>query len=129
MDPTKSGEVSRLLEAMSNGDASALDRLTSLLYVDLRRVAHSHMRQERAGHPLQTTALVNEAYLRLVDVKRVAWRDRAHFLSVAARVMRRVLVDAARTRASLKRRTRGTPRPLHRHRLRPVSLGAVSPCR
>jgi len=107
VDPTKSGEVSRLLEALSNGDTAALDRLTSLLYVDLRRVAHSHMRQERAGHPLQTTALVNEAYLRLVDVKRVAWRDRAHFLSVAARVMRRVLVDAARTRASLKRGGQG----------------------
>ena len=107
MEPTNSGDVTGLLEAWSKGDASALDRLTSLLYVELRRVAHSHMRQERAGHTLQTTALVNEAYLRLVDVKKVAWRDRVHFLSVAARVMRRVLVDAARTRASLKRGGQG----------------------
>jgi len=103
VEPINSGEVTGLLEAWSKGDASALDRLTSLLYAELRRVAHSHMRQERAGHTLQTTALVNEAYLRLVDVKKVAWQDRVHFLSVAARVMRRVLVDAARTRASLKR--------------------------
>jgi RNA polymerase sigma factor (TIGR02999 family) len=107
VEPTNSGEVTRLLEAWSEGDASALDRLTSLLYVELRRVAHGHLRQERAGHTLQTTALVNEAYLRLVDVKKIAWRDRVHFLSVAARVMRRVLVDAARTRASLKRGGQG----------------------
>jgi RNA polymerase sigma-70 factor (ECF subfamily) len=107
VEPTNSGEVTGLLEAWSKGDASALDRLTSLLYVELRRLAHSFMRQERAGHTLQTTALVNEAYLRLVDVNKVAWRDRVHFLSVAARVMRRVLVDAARTRASLKRGGQG----------------------
>ena len=66
-------------------------------------MAHRYMRRERAGHTLQTTALVNEAYLRLVDVKDVAWQDRAHFLAIAARVMRRILVDAARSRASLKR--------------------------
>jgi len=74
-----------------------------LLYVELRRLAHGYMRQERAGHGLQTTALVHEAYLRLVDVKSVAWQDRSHFMAVAARAMRRVLVDAARTRASRKR--------------------------
>jgi RNA polymerase sigma factor (TIGR02999 family) len=101
--PTNSQEVTSLLKAWSQGDASALDRLTPLLYDELRRLARGYMRQERAGHTLQTTALVNEAYLRLVDVKQVAWQDRAHFLSVAARAMRRVLVDAARTRASLKR--------------------------
>jgi len=101
--PTNSGEVTGLLKAWSQGDASALDRLTPLLYEELRRLARAYMRQERAGHTLQTTALVNEAYLRLVDVKAVAWQDRAHFLAVAARAMRRVLVDAARTRASLKR--------------------------
>jgi RNA polymerase sigma factor (TIGR02999 family) len=101
--PTNSQEVTSLLKAWSQGDASALDRLTPLLYDELRRLAHGYMRHERAGHTLQTTALVNEAYLRLVDVKQVAWQDRAHFFAVAARAMRRVLVDAARTRASLKR--------------------------
>lgn len=103
MGPTNSQEVTSLLKAWSQGDASALDRLTPLLYDELRRLAHGYMRHERAGHTLQTTALVNEAYLRLVDVKQVAWQDRAHFFAVAARAMRRVLVDAARTRASLKR--------------------------
>ena len=103
MAPTSTDEVTALLRAWSQGDASALDRLTSLLYVELRRLAHGYMRQERAGHSLQTTALVHEAYLRLVDAKSVAWQDRSHFLAVAARAMRRVLVDAARTRASLKR--------------------------
>jgi RNA polymerase sigma-70 factor (ECF subfamily) len=102
--PTNSDDVTALLKAWSQGDASALDRLTPLLYDELRRLAHAYMRQERrAGQTLQTTALVNEAYLRLVDVTSVAWQDRAHFLAVAARAMRRVLVDAARTRASWKR--------------------------
>ena len=89
--------------AWREGDASALDRLTPLLYDELRRLAHSYMRRERAGHTLQTTALVHEAYLRLVDVKNVTWQDRAHFLAIAARVIRRILVDAGRIRASLKR--------------------------
>jgi RNA polymerase sigma factor (TIGR02999 family) len=101
--PTKSAEITTLLKAWSNGDRSALDRLTPLLYDELRRLAHRYMRHERAGNTLQTTALVNEAYLRLVDVKGVDWRDRIHFLAVAARIMRRVLVDAARRRASAKR--------------------------
>lgn len=102
--PTNSDDVTGLLKAWSQGDASALDRLTPLLHDELRRLAHAYMRQERrAGQTLQTTALVNEAYLRLVDVKSVAWQDRAHFLAVAARAMRRILVDAARTRASWKR--------------------------
>jgi RNA polymerase sigma-70 factor, ECF subfamily len=101
--PTKSDEITGLLKAWSQGDASAAERLTPLLYDDLRRLAHRYVRRERAGHTFQTTALVNEAYLRLVDVKNVAWQDRAHFLAIAARVMRRILVDAARTRASLKR--------------------------
>jgi RNA polymerase sigma factor (TIGR02999 family) len=92
-----------LLKAWSQGDVSALNRLTPLLYDELRRLAHRYVRHERAGQSLQTTALLNEAYLRLIDVKNVAWQDRAHFLAVAARVMRRILVDAARTRASLKR--------------------------
>jgi RNA polymerase sigma-70 factor (ECF subfamily) len=101
--PTKSAEITTLLKAWSNGDRSALDRLTPLLYDELRHLAHRYMRHERAGHSLQTTALVNEAYLRLVDVTGVDWQDRIHFLAVAARIMRRVLVDAARRRASAKR--------------------------
>jgi RNA polymerase sigma factor (TIGR02999 family) len=101
--PTKSDEITGLLKAWSQGDASAAERLTPLLYDDLRRLAHRYVRRERADLTFQTTALVNEAYLRLVDVKNVAWQDRAHFLAIAARVMRRILVDAARTRASLKR--------------------------
>jgi RNA polymerase sigma factor (TIGR02999 family) len=101
--PTKSAEITTLLKAWNHGDASALDRLTPLIYDELRQLAHRYMRHERAGHTLQTTALVNEAYLRLVDVKGVNWQDRIHFLAVAARIMRRVLVDAARRRASTKR--------------------------
>jgi RNA polymerase sigma-70 factor (ECF subfamily) len=101
--PTTSAEITSLLKAWSRGDAAALDRLTSLLYDELRRMARGYMRHEHPGHTLQTTALVNEAYLRLVDAKGVDWQDRVHFLAVAARIMRRILVDAARTRASAKR--------------------------
>lgn len=103
MVPTKSAQITTLLRAWSEGDTSALDRLTSLLYDELRRLARGYMRHERPGQTLQTTALINEAYLRLVDVKGVDWQDRAHFLAVAARIMRRILVDAARARASAKR--------------------------
>lgn len=103
MVPTKSAEITTLLKAWSEGDTSALDRLTPLLYDELRRLARGYMRHERPGHTLQTTALINEAYLRLVDVKGVDWDGRAHFLAVAARIMRRILVDAARARASAKR--------------------------
>jgi RNA polymerase sigma factor (TIGR02999 family) len=101
--PTKSAEITTLLKAWSNGDRSALDRLTPLIYDELRQLAHRYMRHERAGQTLQTTALVNEAYLRLVDVRGVDWQDRIHFLAVAARIMRRILVDAARRRTSAKR--------------------------
>jgi RNA polymerase sigma-70 factor, ECF subfamily len=108
MVSTKSAEITTLLKAWSHGDAAALDRLTPLIYDDLRRLAHRYMREERAGHMLQTTALVNEAYLRLVDVRGVDWQGRAHFLAVYARVMRRILIDAARKRASTKRGGRMT---------------------
>jgi RNA polymerase sigma factor (TIGR02999 family) len=101
--PTKSAEITGLLKAWSLGDAAALDRLTPLVYDELRDLAHRYIRHERAGHTLQTTALVNEAYLRLVDVKGIDWQDRVHFLAVSARIMRRILVDAARARASAKR--------------------------
>jgi RNA polymerase sigma factor (TIGR02999 family) len=101
--PTKSAEITTLLKAWGRGDAAALERLTPLLYDELRRLARGYMRREHAGHTLQATALVNEAYLRLLEVKNVDWRDRVHFLAVAARTMRRILVDAARMRASAKR--------------------------
>jgi RNA polymerase sigma factor (TIGR02999 family) len=100
---TNSAEVTTLLKAWSHDDRAALDRLTSLLYDELRSLAHRYMRRERGGHSLQTTGLVSEAFLRLVDVKGVDWQDRGHFLAVSARIMRRILVEAARARASAKR--------------------------
>src|ERR1700693_2217006 len=99
----ESPEITVLLKAWGSGDAAALDRLTPLVYDELRRLARRYMRNERAGNTLQTTALVNEAYLRLVDAKRVAWQDRVHFFAVSAQMMRRILVDAARARGSAKR--------------------------
>jgi len=91
-------EVTRLLVAWRGGDAGALDRLLPLVYAELRRVAHRYMRDERPNHPLQTTALVHEAYLRLIDVTRVDWQSRNHFFAVSAQLMRRILVEAARRR-------------------------------
>ena len=96
-------EITRLLLAWRSGDSTALNRLMPLVYQELRRLAHYFMSRERPGHLLQTTALVNEAYLRLVDSSRVKWESRAHFLAVAGQLMRRVLVDAARERRSRKR--------------------------
>ena len=96
-------EVTQLLRAWSEGDHEALDKLTPLVYDELHRAAHRYMAQERPGHTLQTTALVNEVYLRLVDIREVTWQDRAHFFAVCARLMRRVLTDFARSRGYLKR--------------------------
>ena len=101
--PPESPEITALLKAWGSGDAAALDQLTPLVYDELRRLARRYMRNERAGNTLQTTALVNEAYLRLVDAKRVGWQDRVHFFAVSAQMMRRILVDAARARGSAKR--------------------------
>jgi RNA polymerase sigma factor (TIGR02999 family) len=95
-------DVSALLRAWSAGDQCALDRLTPIVYEELRRLASYHMKGERSGNSLQTTALVNEAYIRLVDYKRMQWQDRAHFFAVSAQLMRRILVDHAR-RHNLKR--------------------------
>src|ERR1700721_2398845 len=97
-----SREVSGLLRAWSDGDRAALDRLTSIVYDELRRLARRYMRGERPGHSLQTTALVNEAYMRLVDYKSMQWQNRAHFFAVSAQLMRRILVEHAR-RHNLKR--------------------------
>jgi RNA polymerase sigma factor (TIGR02999 family) len=96
-------EVTGLLLAWSEGEQVALEKLIPLVYAELRRVAHRYMARERPGHSLQTTGLVNEVYLRLIDVKRVRWQDRIHFLAVAAQLMRRILVDFARSRQYQKR--------------------------
>jgi RNA polymerase sigma factor (TIGR02999 family) len=96
-------EVTQLLVAWCNGDKAALDRLMPLVYTELRRLAHHYMGRERRGHTLQTTALVNEAYLRLVDQKSTRWESRAHFFGIAARLMREILVDHARSRQAAKR--------------------------
>jgi len=96
-------EITQLLLAWSKGDREALDRLFPLVYAELRRLAKSYMRKERAGHTLQTTALIHEAYLRLIDAGRVEWRNRAHFFGVAARAMRQILVEMARERGCQKR--------------------------
>src|SRR5262245_6349987 len=93
-----STEVTQLLLAWSEGDQSAFDQLAPLVYEELRRLAHHHMRRENPGHMLQTTALVNESYLRLVDLKRVRWQNRAQFFAITAQLMRRILVDFARSR-------------------------------
>jgi RNA polymerase sigma factor (TIGR02999 family) len=103
MPPAASPDITRLLRAWGSGDAQALERLTPLVYGELRRIAHRHMAGERPGLTLQTTALVNEAYLRLVDSAQVRWQDRAHFFAVSSQLMRRILVDAARERGSAKR--------------------------
>lgn len=103
-----SNDISRLLRAWSEGDQGAVQGLTPIVYEELRRLAHYYMQRERAGHTLQTTAVVNEAYIRLVDYKRMRWQDRAHFFAVAAQVMRRILVDHAR-RKNVKRGV-GVPR-------------------
>jgi RNA polymerase sigma factor (TIGR02999 family) len=96
-------EITRLLVAWGDGDEAALGELTPLVHEELHRLAHHYMGGERAGHTLQTTALVNEAYVRLIDWKNVRWQSRAHFFGVSAQLMRRILVDFARARGYQKR--------------------------
>src|SRR5437870_6324368 len=98
-----SHEVTQLLIQWSNGDKAALDKLMPLIYDELRQLARHYMSRERAGHTLQTTALVNEAYVRLVNRKGVHWQNRAHFFAIAAQLMRSILVDHARSHAYAKR--------------------------
>jgi RNA polymerase sigma-70 factor, ECF subfamily len=98
-----SQEITELLLAWNQGDERALDRLMPLVHAELHRLAHRYMAGERPGHPLQTTALVNEAFVRLIDSSRVRWQNRAHFFAVSAQLMRRILVDVARARAQQKR--------------------------
>src|SRR5438046_602205 len=118
-----SGEVSKLLRAWTDGDRGALDRLTPIVYDELHRLAQRYMKRERPGHSLQTTVLVNEAYMRLVDYRRMQWQNRAHFFAVSAQLMRRILVEHARrhdlkrgrSACLLGRGARGGRRPGHGH--------------
>ena len=103
MQAQSSRQITQLLVAWSEGDESALDQLAPLIHAELHRLAHHYMSRERPGHLLQTSALINEAYLRLIDWKNVRWQNRAHFFGVAAQLMRRILVDFARDRQYLKR--------------------------
>jgi RNA polymerase sigma-70 factor (ECF subfamily) len=100
---SSASEVSKLLKDWGEGNESALNKLIPLVYEELRKMAHYQMARERAGHTLQTTALVNEVYLRLLGAMEVSWKDRAHFFALSAKLMRRVLVDHARGRGRAKR--------------------------
>src|SRR5437773_4262527 len=100
---TRPDDVTRILKDWSAGDSNAPDKLMPLVYEELRRLARSYLARERGDHTLQATALVHEAYLRLVDDKSVTWKDRAHFYGIAARLMRRILVDHARAHNAAKR--------------------------
>ena len=97
------GDVTEILVRWSEGEEEAFERLVPLVYQELKRLARARLRQEASGHTINTTGLVHEAYVRLVDVDRVKWKDRNHFLSMASRVMRRVLIDQARKRSAQKR--------------------------
>jgi len=100
---SSSQEVTQLLNAWSDGDQAARDKLMPLVYEELHRLAHQYMRRESPGHTLQTSALVNEAFVKLVDQRNVRWQNRAHFFGIAAQLMRRILVDHARGRHTAKR--------------------------
>lgn len=102
-------DITELLRELSQGRSDALDRLMPIVYQELRRIAHAQLGRERHGHTLSTTGLVHEAYLRLVNVRQVQWRDRAHFFAMAARLMRRILIDYARARKRAKRGGDGVP--------------------
>jgi RNA polymerase sigma factor (TIGR02999 family) len=103
MNAASALDVTKLLRDWTGGDRTALDRLMPVVYEELRRIAASYMQRERTGHTLQATALINEAYLRVIDIDRIEWRDRTHFFALCAQVMRRILVDHARSRIYLKR--------------------------
>ncbi len=103
MEDAEFGEVTRLLLAWNEGDKSALDALVPLVYKELRQIAHRYIKRERHNHTLQTSALVNEAYLRLINQRAVRWQNRAQFFAIASSLMRRILVDYARTRGYAKR--------------------------
>jgi len=124
MGGTSPPDVTRLLLAWSDGDETALQRLMPLVYSELRRLAERYMGRERADHTLQTTALINETYLRLVGARDVHWQNRAHFYAVSAGAMRRILVDFARARKNLKRGGGARPVPLDEQVLAGVTRSA-----
>src|SRR5215831_18493572 len=103
MSDPRTHDITQWLTDWSNGDRSALDKLTPLVYRELHRLAQAYMRGERVGHALQTTALINEAYLRLIESQSRGWQSRTHFYAVAAKLMRHILVDFARSRDRIKR--------------------------
>ena len=103
MEKASREDITNLLLAWGQGEKTALEKLIPSVYQELHRIARRHMRSQRPGHTLQTTALVNEAYTKLVDLDRVRWQNRTHFFAVAAQLMRRILVDSARARGSKKR--------------------------
>ena len=103
MDAVQSSETTRLLRAWADGDRGALDELTPRVYKELKRIARHFMKQEQPGRTIQTTALVHEAYLKLIDVTNVDWQHRAHFFAIASRIMRRILLERARRRVAAKR--------------------------
>lgn len=103
MAPLSSNDITQLLHAWASGDEGAVEKLTPLVYEELHRLAHRYMTREAPGHTLQTTALINEVYLRLVNLHDVSWQDRAHFFAVCARLMRNILTDFARSRRYMKR--------------------------
>ncbi|HLA62981.1 MAG TPA: sigma-70 family RNA polymerase sigma factor [Rhodothermales bacterium] len=112
MSEAAAADVTRLLDEWSGGDAEARDRLLPLVYDELRRLAHRHLRGERHAETLNTTALVHEAYLKLVRRDRTTWRSRAYFFALASRAMRQILVDHARARGSVRRGSGAVPLPL-----------------
>ncbi len=101
--PSSPHEITQLLAEWSKGNQAALDKLYPLVYKELRRLAHGYLRRERKGHTLQTTALINEAYLRLVEQEQVHWANRSHFFAISAQIMRRILIDHARRYDYIKR--------------------------
>ena len=105
--------ITGLLDELSQGKPHALDRLIPVVYDELRTIAHAQLRGERPGHTLNTTGLVHEAFLRLIELREIEWRDRSHFFAMAARLMRRVLIDYAKARNRAKRSGRAADVPLH----------------
>ena len=103
MSPAPSPQITELLQAWSAGDQSAVEQIIELVYPELHRMARKHLYHERPEHSIQATVLVNEAYLRLVNIRRVQWKDRAHFLAMGAKIMRRILIDYARARPRVQR--------------------------
>ena len=117
MPRPSSQQITSLLLAWRQGEQEALSKLIPIVYAELRRRAHYYMKQEPKDHPLQTTALINEAYLRLLDYRKINWKDRVHFMAVMARLMRRILVDYARSRHYQKRRPETQLLPLEQYRV------------